>query len=198
MVPNVGCSDVIETETWLKLWDRDLRHEKFVDYADSFLNIFKKMSSLLRSWIFFEFLAFFLLALVVSYLQAHQTKNTWKCIFADPCRCSIQSVKAILLWPRPVAFETETCKNESCWWGVPLPLAGGAYPLLVGRTPCRWGRTPCWWGVPLAGGGVPLAGGQFDFDGRNWGQLTRFVSKIANQLFYFILFNGCNVLWKLV
>jgi len=83
--------DVVETKT-----------RKFVDYADIFLKIFQKILSALQSRIFFEILAFFIPALVISYLQIQQTKNTLNYrSFTKPYRCSIQSLKATWLWPRP-------------------------------------------------------------------------------------------------
>jgi len=67
------------------------------------------MWSPLRSWNFVEFLAFFLPALVVSYLQIRQTKNKlhYKSLPMPFC-CGIQSFKAIGLWGRLLGFETKT------------------------------------------------------------------------------------------
>jgi len=90
-----------------------------------FLNNFRKMSSpgshqgLTTSklnffhfywyWFIVEFRVFFLTAFVVSYLQIQQVTNTLNYRnFPRPYRCSIQSLKAIGLWPRPASFEIET------------------------------------------------------------------------------------------
>ena len=62
------------------------------------------MSSPLRNCIVFQFLAFFLPVMVVSYTCRYRS-------FPKPYRCSIQSLKAIGLWLRPETFETETRKN---------------------------------------------------------------------------------------
>jgi len=55
---------------------------------------FLKMSSPLRNWIFFDFVEFFLPALVVSHLRIQQTKDTLNYRhFAMPYRWSIKSLK---------------------------------------------------------------------------------------------------------
>ena len=77
---------------------------------------FQKMLSQLRSCNFFEFLAFFLPALVFSYLQIQQTKNTFIYkSFTKPYFCSAQSLKQMYLWSRPRQDlkETETRKLGS-------------------------------------------------------------------------------------
>jgi len=94
-----------ETETWSKLRDRDFIKEfetrdlrceidtetrKFVDYA----NFSKTCHHHFKIEFFFEFLAVFLPALVVSHLQIQQTKGTLNYgNFAMPYRCGIKSLK---------------------------------------------------------------------------------------------------------
>jgi len=104
-------SDVVETvtfktKTWLKLWDRDFIKNPETEIQDfkicAFCPIWKKMSSLLLSWFFFKFLAFFRPVLVVSYLQMQQTKVVK--IYKFYYTISLQYSKTL----RPAAFETET------------------------------------------------------------------------------------------
>jgi len=65
-----------ETETWLKLRDRDFfkksETRKFADYAEMFLQIFKKLSSPLLSWNFANFRYF-------SYLRMQWRAEVWWC-----------------------------------------------------------------------------------------------------------------------
>jgi len=71
----------IEFETWSNLRDRHLikksetQESTICGLCWYFSTNFQKILSRLRSCNFFEFLAFFLPALVVSYLQIQQTKN---------------------------------------------------------------------------------------------------------------------------
>jgi len=122
-------SYVVEIETWLKLRDRDpdrdfikeseseTRLLRIYGFCWNFCKNFQKVSAPLSSWIFFKFLAFFWPACVVSYQKMEQTqKHIELQKFAKPYRCSwqshivayIESLKAIGLWLRPVASETET------------------------------------------------------------------------------------------
>ena len=74
---------------------RDLKFETetrdFIIYA--FCQFFFLMSSSLRTWIFFKFLAFFRRILVVSHLQIQQTKIVELRNFNKPFLCNIQSLE---------------------------------------------------------------------------------------------------------
>jgi len=76
-----------------------------VEYGDIFLKILRRI----LSWNFVELRTFTLPALVVSYLQMQQTKHTLKYRSSSKQDyCSIQSLRTLGFWPRPVTFETET------------------------------------------------------------------------------------------
>jgi len=63
--------------------------------------------------IFFKFLACFLLALVVTYLQIQQTKNADLQSFSQAISLQYSKSQGNRLVTEPVAFWTETRKNES-------------------------------------------------------------------------------------
>ena len=93
--------DVAETATSLKLRDRDfIKNSETWNSRPKLQNLWtspkflKEMSSPLRSWIIFEFLAFFPPILIVSYLEIQQTKNSLNFgSFPQPYPCNIQSLK---------------------------------------------------------------------------------------------------------
>ena len=117
-----------ETETWLKFrdetetssksprpklktWRSRLETSKFVRFTE----IFKKCRH--HFWLhFFNFLAFFRSALVVSYLQIQQTKNHWSMKILINHFFAIFKVsrpETFEAETRPETFETETRKNGS-------------------------------------------------------------------------------------
>jgi len=109
------------SETWPVTWTTRPRLD--ISKSVHFAKIFQKMIITTAKLNFFLISNIFRSVLVVSYLQIQQRENSLNYkSFTKPYPCNIESLKAISLWPRPVAFETkkrpETFKNETCKNGV--------------------------------------------------------------------------------
>jgi len=103
-----------ETETWLRLWDRDRLHQTIRDPRLENLWIMPKFSKdFCKNFIATSKFKFFGISSIFPtcfgyFLPADiADKNTLNCRSSTkPYRCCIQSFKAIGLWPRPVSFRT--------------------------------------------------------------------------------------------
>jgi len=118
-----------ETETWLKLQDRDFIKNSETETRDlkfdtetrvfeiyGFCRKFWKNVVFTSKLYFLNFLAFFQLVLVVSYQKIQQTKNRWIVEILLNNFFAIFKVSRLVAFEtesRPENFETETRKNGS-------------------------------------------------------------------------------------